>query len=330
MHTLVWHWENAPHQRRQFNARLPSCSTPYQPEEKETNLFSYMVNRFLRGGPWKPELWIRDGGSAGRPGHRSSAAQAWADVPPAPGCCLAGRAARETLCRTPSAPPPAPGMPGAAHSAPGSGCTTSTPPDTALGAGRPIPSHSRGHPNPGTCTLMGLVSLGLRHWPCISSIALQACELRANLTKAMPLDSLVCLSRTTQMSWISPKGEKRSLSTDSGVYLLITRKMRLLGGSSRLSTPGRKPPPLAQLPASSIVLHPAREPGPGPLQFSSLPPRPPPQWSHTQPLHVGCPASGRRRGLAPGAVRPRSGPASGERPPAPPSVSGWGRPTQSL
>lgn len=104
-------------------------------------------------------------------------------------------------------------------------------------------------------TLMGLVSLGPRHWPCISSMALQACELRANLTKAMPLDSLVCLSRTTQMSWMSPKGEKRSLSTDSGVYLLITRKMRLLGGSSRLSTPGRKPPPLAELPASSMVLH---------------------------------------------------------------------------
>lgn len=206
--------------------------------------------------------------------HYSSAAQIGADILAAPRGCLAGRAARETLCGTPSAPPPAPGMPGAAHSAPGSGCTTSTPPDTASGAGRPIPSRSRGHPNPGTCTLMGLVSLGLRHWPCISSMALQACELRANLTKAMPLDSLVCLSRTTQMSWISPKGEKRSRSTDSGVYLLITRKMRLLGGSSRLSTPGRNPPPLAQLPASSMVFQPGaggRPGSPSVLVFSGAP-----------------------------------------------------------
>ena len=121
---------------------------------------------------------------------------------------------------------------------------------------KPLPSApDPGHPVPGTRTLMGLVSLGVRHWPCISSMALQACELRANLTKAMPLDSLVCLSRTTQMSWISPKGEKRSLSTDSEVYLLITRKMRLLGGSSRLSTPGRKPPPLLkELPDQPLTI----------------------------------------------------------------------------
>lgn len=137
------------------------------------------------------------------------------------------------------------------------------------------PGHRpRGYPDSGTRTLIGFVSLGPRHRPCISSIALQACELRANLTKAMPLDSLVCLSRTTQISWISPKGEKRSLSTDSGVYLLITRKMRLLGGSSRLSTPRRKPPPLAQLPASSMVLQPGaglRAPSPSILFASAVP-----------------------------------------------------------
>ena len=184
---------------------------------------------------------------------------------------------------------------------------------------KPLPSAPHpGHPVPGTRTLMGLVSLGVRHWPCISSMALQACELRANLTKAMPLDSLVCLSRTTQMSWISPKGEKRSLSTDSEVYLLITRKMRLLGGSSRLSTPGRKPPPLAQLPASSMVLHPGRNPGSHPF----TPPGSSRATATTVAPHpaVAGPGSvsGRLKSLAPGAGRTRSETASG--------VGGGGQP----
>lgn len=129
-------------------------------------------------------------------------------------------------------------------------------------------------------------------------MALQACELRANLTKAMPLDSFVCLSRTTQISWISPKGEKRSLSTDSGVYLLITRKMRLLGGSSKLSTPGRKPPPLAQLPASSMVLHPGAGVRPRSLSVLLASAVPPPPLSHNYPLRVRRSASGRRKSPA--------------------------------
>ena len=146
-------------------------------------------------------------------------------------------------------------------------------------------------------------------------MALQACELRANLTKAMPLDSFVCLSRTTQISWISPNGEKRSLSTDSGVYLLITRKMRLLGGSSRLSTPGRKPPPLVQLPASSMVLHQTRSQARGPAS-------PPRFLRRPTPTAVAGPTLRFRKAEESGAVRPYRLPASGEQPAAPPGDTG--------
>lgn len=123
------------------------------------------------------------------------------------------------------------------------------------------------------------------------------------------------------MSWISPKGEKRSLSTDSGVYLLITRKMRLLGGSSRLSTPGRKPPAPAQLPASSMVLHPRAGGRPRTLSVlaSAVPANRP--VAH-QPLQVRCSASGRRRSPGRGAVSPLCELISGTRPAAPPGGPG--------
>lgn len=66
---------------------------------------------------------------------------------------------------------------------------------------KPLPSgpHTRDTPVPGTRDGLGVAG-GEAFCACITSMALQACELRANLTKAMPLDSLVCLSRTTQMS----------------------------------------------------------------------------------------------------------------------------------
>lgn len=86
---------------------------------------------------------------------------------------------------------------------PGSGSTTPTPALTAEQR-RGDPSsrhyHRHGHTSPATRTLMGLLTLGLRHWPCISFVALQVCELRASLTKAVQLDSLLCMAHTRARS----------------------------------------------------------------------------------------------------------------------------------
>lgn len=72
-------------------------------------------------------------------------------------------------------------------------------------------------------------------------MARQACELRANLMKAMPRDSLVRLSRSSQMFWMSPNGAKRSRISASPASLPSTTKTRLLGGSSRHSADSRNP-----------------------------------------------------------------------------------------
>lgn len=81
-------------------------------------------------------------------------------------------------------------------------------------------------------TLMGLVP-STKHFPCISSIAVQACEDLENFTNATPLDSFVCLSFTNHISWISPKGEKWSRILSSVIDLLVTKNNLLFGGSSR-------------------------------------------------------------------------------------------------
>lgn len=86
---------------------------------------------------------------------------------------------------------------------PGSGGTTPTPARTAERRRErsiflPLPppwAHQPSDTHPD-----GPADLGAEARPCISFVALQVCELRASLTKAVLLDSLLCMAHTRARS----------------------------------------------------------------------------------------------------------------------------------